>query len=64
MNADHARQVIDAFLCADEAPRCDTAVTEDGTEVGFEWRFPDGRMLFMDICADGTVVAAWSSVKR
>ncbi len=64
MPPDHARAVIDAFQQVDRNPPCDAAVTDDGSEVGFEWRVPDGRMLFVDICADGSVVAAWSPLTK
>ncbi len=59
MNPEHAREVIKAFLYADPNPPCHAAVSDDADEVGFEWRFPDGRVLIVDIGSDGRVLAKW-----
>ncbi len=59
MTPEEACEVIEAFQYAEPAPVCDAAVTDDGNEVGFEWTFPDGRILIVDIGSDGSVEALW-----
>lgn len=53
-----AAEIVDAFAQAD--PPCDAAVNDDGDTLGLEWRFPDGRELWIDIGAGGVVTLRWN----
>lgn len=54
-----AREIISAFLYAEPNPPCDAAVNENGDTLGFEWTFPDGRSLWIDVGAHGAVNMRW-----
>lgn len=54
-----AAEIVEAFLHADPNPPCDAAVDDDGDTVGFEWTFPDGRSLWIDIGGGGAVTMRW-----